>query len=56
MTEPGRWSSLIGKDLVLQVVAYHDIVIEQSIISSVARQIASVSCGLFVYRIYLLGF
>ena len=55
VTEPRRWPSLMGKELVLQVIAYNDIVIDQSMISSGARQIAFLSCGL-LDRKYLLGF
>ena len=29
VTEPGRWLSLMGKDFVLQVSLYNDIVVEQ---------------------------
>ena len=32
--EAGRWSSLMGKDFVLQVSLYNDIVVEQSMVSS----------------------
>ena len=34
VTEPGRWQSLMGKDFVLQVSLYNDIVVEQSMVSS----------------------
>ena len=53
--EPGRWPSLMGKDFVLQVSLYNDIVVEQSMVSSGIRQAAFISCGL-LDRIYLLGF
>ena len=55
VTEPGRWPSLMGKDFVLQVSLYNDIVVEQSMVSSGIRQAAFISCGL-LDRIYLLDF